>query len=73
MSAALEHLRRTLRGECAGGRLPIEDGAVLVTPEQRRRLLGFDVGKSVGLELAPSVQQLAELFLCSQGEEVRAS
>lgn len=69
VEAALDHLRRMLIGECAGGRLP--EDSITVPPEQRRRLFGFDLGKSVGLELVPSVQQLAELFLCSQGEEVK--
>lgn len=69
VSAALKHLRKTLLGVCAGGRVP--DGTAMAgVPEQRQRLFGFDLGKSVGLELVPSMQQLAELFLCSQGEEV---
>lgn len=69
VSAALSHLRRVSLGESAGGRLT--DTAAKLGVEQQRRLLSFDFGKSVGLELAPSIQQLAELFLCSQGEEVR--
>lgn len=69
VSAALDHLRKTFLGERAGGRLP--EGEGMAAPDQRRQLFGFDLGKSVGLELAPSVQQLAELLLCSQGEEVR--
>lgn len=66
VSAALDHLRRTFlesRSEGAAGAAAAAD--------QRRHLFGFDLGNSVGLELAPSVQQLAELLLCSQGEEVR--
>lgn len=47
------------------------DGAGIGANDQRRQLLGFDLGRSVGLELAPSMQMLAELSLCSQGEEVR--
>ena len=69
VSAALNHLRSISLGESAGGRLT--DTAAKMAPEQRRRLYSFDLGKSVGLELSPSIQQLAELFLCSQGEEVR--
>ena len=72
VSAALDHLRRTFMEADAGGRLPVTKGAVKVAPEQRKQLLGFDLGKAVGLELVPSIQQLAELFLCSQGEEVRS-
>lgn len=74
VKAALSHLRNTVFGAAAGGRVP--DAAVGVGiggNDQRRRLFGFDLGKSVGLELAPTVQMLAELLLCSQGEEVNRS
>lgn len=71
VKTALAHLRSTVFGDSAGGRVP--DGAVAGANDQRRRLFGFDLGKSVGLELAPSVQMLAELLLCSQGEEVKTS
>ena len=69
VSAALNHLRKVSLGESAGGRLT--DTAAKLGVEQQRRLVSFDLGKSVGLEQTPSIQQLAELFLCSQGEEVR--
>lgn len=69
VSAALEHIRRTFLEPCAGGRLP--ESSVHVPPEQRRQLTSFDLGKCVGLELSPTVQQLGELLLCLQGEEVR--
>lgn len=65
---ALGHLRKTAFGDSAGGR--VSDAAAVGGNDQRRRLFGFDLGKSVGLELAPTVQMLAELLLCSQGEEV---
>lgn len=76
---ALDHLRTTLFGDCAGGRVTPDAAAAAAAGvgvgvganDQRRRLFGFDLGKSVGLELAPSMQMLAELLLCSQGEEVR--
>ena len=68
---ALAHLRNTVFGDSAGGRVP--DAAAAGGNDQRRRLFGFDLGKSVGLELAPTVQMLAELLLCSQGEEVGCS
>lgn len=71
VSAALDHLRKTLSEPSAGGRLPVAEGGVAVAPEQRKQLFAFDLGKTVKLELVPSVQQLAELFVCSQGEEVR--
>lgn len=74
VKAALSHLRNMVFGAAAGGRVP--DSAVGVGiggNDQRRRLFGFDLGKSVGLELAPTVQMLAELLLCSQGEEVNRS
>lgn len=69
VAAALKHLPGVSPGDSAGGRLT--DTATKMPPEQRRRLYSFDLGRSVGLELSPSIQQLAELFLCSQGEEVR--
>lgn len=69
--AALGLLRKTVCGDCAGGRVTPPDGAGIGANDQRRQLLGFDLGRSVGLELAPSIQMLAELSLCSQGEEVR--
>lgn len=68
---ALGLLRRAVSGDCAGGRVAPPDGAGIGANDQRRQLLGFDLGRSVGLELAPSMQMLAELSLCSQGEEVR--
>lgn len=68
VSTALEHLRKTLSGACAGGRLP--EGSMHLPQEQMRHLYACDVSKSVGLELAPTIQQLAELFLCEHGEEV---
>lgn len=71
MSAALDHLRSTLTEPSAGGRLPVAQGGVAVAPEQRKQLFAFDLGKAVKLQLVPSVQHLAELFVCSQGEEVR--
>lgn len=70
LRSALDHLRSTLFRDSAGGRVP--DAAAVGANDQRRRLFGFDLGKSVGLELAPLMQMLAELMLCSQGEEVRA-
>lgn len=69
VKTALGHLRTTVFGDSAGGRVP--HAAVVGGNDQRRRLFGFDLGKSVGLEVVPSVQMLAELLLCSQGEEVR--
>lgn len=71
VKTALAHLHSTVSGDFAGGRVP--DGPEVGANDQRRRLFGFDLGKSVGLELAPSLQMLAELLLCSQGEEVRLS
>lgn len=70
VKTALGHLRTTVFGDSAGGRVPDAAAAAIGGNDQRRRLFGFDLGKSVGLELAPSVQMLAELLLCSQGEEV---
>lgn len=69
VSAALAHLRKMFREAHAGGRVP--EGSVPVTQDLRRKLSSFDLGKCVGLEMAPSLQQLAELFLCSHGEEVK--
>lgn len=69
VAAALNHLPGISPGDSAGGRLT--NTAAKMPPEQRRRLYSFDLGRSVGLELTPSIQQLAELFLCSEGEEVR--
>lgn len=68
VSAALKHLRSTLKGARAGGRVP--DGSGAVGQEKMRHLYACDLGKSVGLELAPTFHQLAELFLCEHGEEV---
>lgn len=70
VKTALGHLRNSTFGDSAGGR--VQDAAATGGNEQRRRLFGFDLGKSVGLELAPTVQMLAQLLLCSQGEEVRS-
>lgn len=68
VSAALAHLKRIFVEDGAGGRVP--EGATVIAQDMRKKLQSFDLGKRVGLELAPSVQQLAELLLCSQGEEV---